>query len=324
MHKHSTDIHISPQVFEQAADWLVRMHANESLTQQDYAKFEQWRNASPEHKAAWSKAEFLADKFGSVPPKLAMQTLIRPVDAERRGTLNKLLMLLIAIPGSWGAWKLLTPQAQSFQYQTATGERNTITLPDGSIVILNTQTTIDVYFETKQRAVFLRQGEIYIETAKDTDGKQRPFRVISQQGVLQALGTLFNVRESSGKTELTVYEGAVQLTPKHRQHDSFILEEGHQTRFNETSIDKVTAIKNAQATWLSGMLQAENMRLTDFVSELARYYNGGLRCDPSVADIQIAGAFPVTDTQKSLNMLISTYPVTVVSRMGQYWVTASQ
>lgn len=315
--------HVNQEVLEQAADWLVRMHADNGLTVQEQISFEKWRNASPENLAAWQRAESLTHKLQNVPAKLAMRSLLRPVDSERRSSIGKLAMLLLALPTGWGAWQFLMPQGQSFQYKTAVGKTNTITLDDGSKVTLNTKTLIDVYFDNKQRAVFLREGEIYIETAKDNAQSPRPFSVISPQGVLKALGTRFNVRAFPKETTLTVYEGAVELTPKQLKHAPKVIEHGHKASFKDNLIGPIETVDKSQAPWLNGMLLADNMSLSEFVSELARYYNGGLYCDVEVANIQIAGAFPVTDTQKSLDMLIATYPVTVVSRMDQYWVTSA-
>ena len=71
------------------------------------------------------------------------------------------------------------------------------------------------------------------------------------------------------------------------------------------------------------MLMADKMRLADFVAELTRYRRGFLRCDPSIADLRISGAFPISDTDRTLNMLVHTYPVLASSHLRGYWVTLS-
>ena len=324
MSSENKDIFISEKVIEEAADWLVRLESSEDLSRQELLAFERWRNASPENKAAWAKAETFTNKLHSLPPRLTMSSLLRPTDPEKRASLGKLFLMLMTIPGGWAAWKYTASKDESSQYQTATGQQITIKLDDGTQVSLNTQTTVDVYFDNKQRALFLREGEIYIETAKDSPDKNRPFFVISPEGTLQALGTRFNVRLLSGKTQVSVYEGAVEVTPKQIKHESLIIKQGKGTRFSEKSFDAIDTLSATKAMWQIGMLVADNMRLVDFISELNRYFKGTLQCDPNIANMKIAGAFPVTNTQKSLNMLVDTYPVTIVSKNGRYRVVALQ
>lgn len=315
-----TSDNISAKALEEAADWLVRIQSG-VLAEHDQDAFMKWQQSSPENMAAWNKAESLLDKLGSVPPKLAMQSLMRPVDSERRNTLGKLLLLLLAVPTGWGSWKLATSQGETVQYRSATGERINIKLGDGSKLSLNTQTEIDVHFNDRQRVVILHKGEIHVETAKDNASQQRPFLVVSQQGSLQALGTRFNVRQYAEKTEISVFEGAVRLSPELKDKAK-IVKAGQQTSFTDTSIKQVKVLSQNQAGWLQGMIFADNMRLADLINELARYHSTGLRCDPAVADLRVAGSFPVTDIEQSLNMLVTTYPVTIVSRMGRYWITS--
>ena len=63
--------------------------------------------------------------------------------------------------------------------------------------------------------------------------------------------------------------------------------------------------------------------LADFIAELARYRKGFVRCDPAIADLRISGAFPISDTQRTLNMLVQTYPVLATGHLSGYWVTLS-
>jgi len=48
-----------------------------------------------------------------------------------------------------------------------------------------------------------------------------------------------------------------------------------------------------------------------------------VRCDPAIADLRVSGAFPISDTQRTLNMLVQTYPVLATGHLNGYWVTLS-
>jgi transmembrane sensor len=69
------------------------------------------------------------------------------------------------------------------------------------------------------------------------------------------------------------------------------------------------------------MLLADNLRLADFATELARYRSGITRCDPALADLRISGAYPIADSERTLKVLAATYPIAVQKRFGDYWVT---
>jgi transmembrane sensor len=56
---------------------------------------------------------------------------------------------------------------------------------------------------------------------------------------------------------------------------------------------------------------------------LARYRRGYLACDPDVADLRVMGAFPLTDTDKSLAMLARVFPVRIHRRFS-WWVTVEK
>ena len=75
----------------------------------------------------------------------------------------------------------------------------------------------------------------------------------------------------------------------------------------------------AGSAWTRGLLIAENMRLADFLSELARYRRGHLGCDPKVADLRIVGTYALADTDRVLAALEATLPVRVRTPLP-WWV----
>ncbi len=199
-----------------------------------------------------------------------------------------------------------------------------MTLADGSRLTLNTDTAIDVLFDSQQRLVHLREGEILVQTAPDTAALPRPFLVSTPQGRMQALGTRFTVREMSLRTHLAVLEGAVKVTLAHDTPGApLIVNAGQRTDFSAQTLGGVDPNDRNVGAWVQGMLMADNMRLADLLVELARYRRGFVRCEPAIADLRVSGAFPISDTQRTLNMLAHTYPVLVTGHLNGYWVTLS-
>ena len=310
---------LEPHVLDAAAAWLVRLHDN-GVTEEDRRACERWRQSDPAHARAWERAQALVAKLGALPPELARPALGRPVRAARRAAAAKVAALLALGPSGWLAWRVADAGGWAAEHRTATGEQRVLQLPDGSRVTLNTASAVDVRFDAAQRLLVLRAGEILVATAPDPAEVHRPLRVATREGVLQALGTRFTVRQDAGRTRLAVLEGAVRITPS-RGDGGTVLSAGQQTGFGERLVD-VPLPRDASGTaWTHGMLLADGMRLADFTAELARYRPGLLRCDPAVAGLRISGAFPVADTDRVLTMLVSTYPVDAATRLRGHWVT---
>ncbi|WP_260954373.1 FecR domain-containing protein [Pseudomonas citri] len=314
---------LDPKILEEAADWLMRL-SERDLSSSEQAEWECWKVSSPERGRAWSRAQLLQSKLGGLPPSLAMSALDRPSNPERRVALRKLAVLLAVAPTGWGTWKLAQSQQWSADYRTAVGQRRELTLADGSRLTLNTATAIDVLFDVNQRLIKLREGEILVQTAPDVSSQARPFLVSSQDGLMQALGTRFIVRQMQARTHLAVLDGVVRVElADNRQTAPMLVNAGQRTDFSARAFGPLNPTDRNVTAWTQGMLMADKMRLADFVAELARYRPGFVRCDPAIAELRISGAFPISDTQRSLNMLVQTYPVLVNGHLNGYWVTLS-
>jgi transmembrane sensor len=308
---------VSPKALEQAAEWLVRLQ--DGATSADHAACEQWRGSDPQHALAWERAEKLLTKLGGLPPELAMPVLARRKAPARRAAVMRIAALLAAVPAGWAGWRFAQAQPWSADIHTATGERRVLKLADGTSVTLNTASAIDVRFSAAERLIVLRGGEILIDSGHDAAG--RPLRVTTAEGILQPLGTRFNVRRHACSTELAVLEGAVRVTPAGMADEPVVVTAGNQTRFNQSHVARQRALDPALTAWTSGMLLADQMRLDQLAAELARYRDGIVRVDPAVAGLRVSGAFPIADTERTLDMLVSTYPVDSYARLRGYWIT---
>jgi transmembrane sensor len=313
-----TETSINPAIIREAATWLMKLHSDDA-TEADQQAWQHWRSRSPEHQRAWQCAQRLTDAFSDIPPELGMPVLDRPVACpqRRRAALKALALLLTTAPVAWLAAKLPW-EDWSADYQTATGERSTIALADGTQLVLNTASSVDVRFDSRQRLVQLYTGEVLVTTAADKMLPARPFRVQTRQGMLRALGTRFDVRQEGMRSHVAVFEGAVELTPL--KAPGVVVLAGQQCSFTANRAGPVQAADDSQALWSQGVLFADKMRLADFVDELSRYRHGRLSCDPAVADQRVSGAFQLKDTDQALLLLSKVLPVRI-ERITQYWVT---
>lgn len=309
---------IDPKIAGEAADWLVRLHSGR-FSDADKLACERWRQRSPEHDRAWTRAQAVLAKFGGLPPGLGRAAM--NADATRRAGLRVLAGLIVGVPAGWLAWRTAPWQSWTADYATSSGERRQFQLPDGSVLALNTASAVDLDFSAEQRLVLLREGEILLRSAHAAPPDPRPLRVRTAEGSVQALGTYFGVRQLDARSRVAVIEGQVRLQPR-AAAAGVVLAAGQCAEFSDREVLAPRAYVHPPQAWLDGVLYADDMRLADFLKELARYRPGLLRCDPAVADLRISGGFQVDDTDAVLLAVSRSLPVRVVSR-SRYWVSVA-
>ena len=116
--------------------------------------------------------------------------------------------MLLAAVGGW-TWIARTRSAWT-QFETATGEQRTFELADGSVIYLNTHSHVAIRFAAHTRDVRLLKGEALFQVHHDTS---RPFRVYTDDAMVQAVGTQFDVYRREDGTVVSVIEGRVNVTP---------------------------------------------------------------------------------------------------------------
>lgn len=307
---------IDPLILGEAADWMVQLQSG-SATDDDRCAIAQWQGRSAQHAQAWQRAQAILGDFNSVPAAIAGDTLKRIGRKKPLGRRQALGLLLVAGPAAWLAYRQLPWQQWTADQHTAIGEQKSLTLPDGTRLLINTGSSLNIAFSEQVRRIELLKGEVLITTAKDS--AHRPFIVHTRHGTARALGTRFSVRVGEQASRVAVTEGAVELMAEHASQ-GVIVKAGEQGAFSVDRVAAVEPLDESALTWENGMLLAQHMRLADLLEELGRYRAGVLRCHDSVANLTVSGAFSLRDTDASLHLLQETLPVRVSSLTG-YWVT---
>nr|WP_320327713.1 FecR domain-containing protein [Pseudomonas sp. P1B16] len=199
------------------------------------------------------------------------------------------------------------------------GERQHARLADGTQITLNSDSAVDVLFDSAQRLLHLRRGELYIVTAADP----RPLLARTQQGQLLALGTRFSVRQLADETVVAVYEGAVQVRPERASvaPGEHIIQAGQQVRFSREHLGSIEAVRETTLAWRNGLLVADDMPLRQWTQELTRYTDQHLECDPALGELRVSGTFPVDDLPLALAMLAQTYRLQVRQTGRQVFIS---
>lgn len=208
-------------------------------------------------------------------------------------------------------------------FVTAPGQRATVTLHDGTRVILNVASTLRVpaTFGTQMREVFL-EGEAYFEVAHDAT---RPFTVHAGRSATDVLGTRFGVRAylDDATVEVAVAEGRVGL----RRDDASVapttspiiaarrvlLTHGMVGRIGRDGEPGMIADGNVteRLGWKDGRLVFRNVTLRDALPRIARWYAVDLRLgDAALGNRRLAATFvddPLTDVVRLLEVALDVH-----------------
>jgi transmembrane sensor len=313
----------SQRALDEAAAWLVRLN-DQTATPDDWASCERWRSLQPENEAAWARAARLQDAFRSL-SGLRASAPQRPAGRRRQ-----LAIWLALMPGTallWRGWQWsegVDGPNWLAAHRTGVGERREIALTPEVRVQLNTASAIDARFDADQGLIRLRSGEILVR-ADRTRTDAPPLMIQTAHGSAELLGNQTVVaRQTAAWTRIGALDGAVRLTPAQAPAEGALLAAGHLARLTGTQAEPLAAGDAATASaWANGMFLADRTPLAELALELARYRDGTVRCDPTIAAWPISGAFPVGSraaTDRALAMLAATRPIAIERGFGGWWV----
>lgn len=297
-----------------AAEWVARLHnrPNDLGLRRD---FDSWLKADPANRSAFDSAadawarlaaiseepEILAAR-DSLKADLAAEARMSRVRPQMRWAAAVAGMVTAAGFGT-ALWLAATPSdapapaasAQTAQavYSTGVGQQKTITLADGSVATLSTDTVLRVTEWGARRGLTLDRGEAFFQVAKNP---QRPFVVTAQGRTVTALGTAFNVRIDPGVWSVSLLEGKICVADP-AAHNSVDLLPGSRLEQHAGATWAVAAADVAALTsWRQGSLTFDNQPLSQIVGELNRYSDRKIRiASPRVAATPMSGRFKTGD-----------------------------
>jgi transmembrane sensor len=193
------------------------------------------------------------------------------------------------------AYFLWSPQ----RFQTALGEQRSVVLNDGSVVTLNTSSSINVSMAKDRRTVMLLSGEALFQVAQDAS---RPFEVETGDTTIRAIGTQFDVDRRTAGTTVTVVEGKVAVfTAPAGSNDgeasNLPLAAGEQLTVAPRSKSHTVRANVAAATaWTQRKLIFENRPLGEVAAEFNRYNRQSIDIrSPELRTQEVTGVFQAND-----------------------------
>jgi transmembrane sensor len=358
--RHPNEISPSAPVFEQAASWWMLLNEGEP-TFTDHHAFAEWLARSPERVEAYlqaarltqvltsrdtqwpdtpvedliSAAKASANEVASLSPldtaAAAAAAANRVVSTSKRAfglprlTVGRVAAVAIVAVAAMaiGLYVRLSPQ----RVETAVGEQRSVVLSDGSLVTLNTSSSIEVRMERDRRIVQLLAGEALFAVAHDA---ARPFEVMTGNTTVRAIGTQFNVDRRPASTTVTVVEGRVAVITRADENQSaqpspLPLEAGEQLTLAPRSARHAVRTDVATAiAWTQRKLVFEHRHLGEVAEEFNRYNRQIIEIrSAELREQEVTGVFQANDPASFLTF-VAGFPGVTIERSADRVVVTQQ
>ncbi|WDY60530.1 FecR domain-containing protein [Pseudomonas sp. PSKL.D1] len=305
----------SPNAVKQAIQWMLKLREsgnNITLLQQ----CEHWRKADREHELAWQRVVALHQDLDlrAIPGAgLALQTLETSQQRLRRRQALKLLGG-VALVGSaaWLAKDMDSINTWTSDLATTTGERRTFSLPDGSILQLNTRSAVDLAFTDQQRLIYLKQGELMLSCKSG-----HPIRVRTRDALIEGVEGNVVVRQEADCTRVSVAQGNIALYPSADRQ--LLIGSYQEWRVDNMGAHRLDHVDMDASAWTEGLIVTRDMRLADFLVQVSRYRHGYLSCSDDIANLRLSGVYRLEDPEHLIQLLPQTLPVRL-NRHTRWWI----
>ncbi len=276
-------------IYDQAALWAARADAG-SLTPAEELALDAWLDADVRHFGAFAQATALLQPLPG-----AAKASVRPILSRRRLVIGG----SIAATAALAAGPLVFSVFRGRRYATEIGEMRVISLSDGSVVSLNTNSEILVDYTPSRRAIELISGEALFDVAKS---RARPFIVRASNTQVRAVGTSFSVcMLPSEPVQVLVREGVVEVT----RPDVPVAPAVRLVANTKAVAPKAAPIVTKPVTveevaralaWREGRIAFHGETLAEAAAEFARYSDTRIRIDdPAIAREKVTGLFVSAD-----------------------------
>lgn len=189
--------------------------------------------------------------------------------------------------------------------QTAAGEQKEITLPDGSKVWLNENSSLAYASDFESNRNIQLTGEAFFEVKRD---EQHPFVITSSRTITTVLGTSFSVIDYANgeQAQLIVKTGKVSYKSVQSNKELIVLAgESAHLENGEPQMDASFQIN--ELAWKDKRLVFADMTLKEMVPVLEKYFKIRVVIEQeSILNCHFTGEFEQPKLDEVLNMLART------------------
>lgn len=273
--------------------------------------FHDWLENQVDDSSAEMDAEKQADILAKIHEKIAVQSKQKFVLPGWAKTVAA--VALIVLMAASAAIYFRSNQPNMIQYAeigALRGQKASVTLPDGTKITLNSESTLkySTNYNQSDRAVEL-VGEAYFEVAKN---KKIPFVVKAGKLEIEAKGTAFNIKAypTDNSISTTLTEGKIEVkTPV----DVLSMIPNERMEYNNTdqTFRKLTLTDAVGSIgWLNDELSFENATLAEVVANFSRIYNIDIQfASESIKEQRFTGKINNNSLLSVLRIISFTSPI---------------
>ncbi len=281
--------------------------------------------------ALWKELADALSPASSISDRLyrSIDQRIQPASARRISPVwyRQAAAALVGILLLVGVWYFLSSASMQV-YQTQYGKVKTLTLPDSSVVYLNSNSKLSYSSNLaidSVREVWLT-GEAYFEVTHQqasTHDEAVKLVVHTEQVDIQVVGTAFNVKNRRGATQVVLDEGKVQLKKPVGDSTLLAMQPGESVQIDQQQavvVQKITA-SDQVSSWKENELYFDNQTLEEIQLTLADNYGVRLRfADPELRTLRFTGSIPTDDLTPLFTALGKSFSLSITQDGDEYLV----
>jgi transmembrane sensor len=313
----------SDDIDSKAAGWAARLDGVD-LSEPEQAELESWLQRDPRHVGALVRAQAIwtdMDRMRALQAG-APRAPVRPAIDHyiRRWAMPIAACLLIAVLG------LSTFSFFDGRFASEHGQVRHITLEDGSVVALDSDSVIQTRFTAAERTVYLKSGDASFQVAHN---KKRPFVVHAKDIAVRAVGTSFAVDLQPQRILVTVAEGTVEVrrvTTAQQQAPELVHHGGELVAAPSRPL-KVAALSPSEIarklSWRNGVLVFEGDDLSEAAAKVNRYASVPVVIDDEqLGRRAFVGVFHIGDSKAFADSAAAAFDARVQEEGGAYHLVA--
>lgn len=285
-------------------DWFIRLQdkPGDRPTRDAFAR---WRGAAMAHHEAFRRIERLvaspAMREASRRDARRLAATARPHAARTRMKYAAGIAAVLLLVLGYLAYPALLLRLQA-DYLTAAGEQKTITLPDGSLMRLNTASAAALDFADGNRHVRLLAGEAFFDVRSDP---AHPFAVTARFSETTVMGTAFAVRSEDDEDVILLERGRVTVSRLADPLDTVELDPGQTVSAGAKSLSQARAAEADTAlAWREGRVMFREEAFATALAELDRYYGGAVFiANARLGAKRVSGSYRIDDPETAIRTL---------------------
>ncbi len=321
-------------VNEVAAFWALRV--DEGLGPLEAAELADWLAVDPQRQAAFAavrEADLMMGRFEAEDELAAMRRAALRARREKRSCPAAVAagLAAVAILGGAGWWAagprlnlpaMFETEVLTQQYATDAGERATVTLPDGSVMMLNADSAVVTAYDARARKVTLVKGQAFFAVAHDV---ARPFDVFVGERRVTAVGTAFDILMLPDALRVAMLDGVVRVSGEAAAPVQ-TLSAGEVMRVGRDGSVTVRKTDVARlAGWRDGVIFFDDTPLHEAVAEMNRYARSRIIvADSGAGELHVSGAYRSSDADVFAETMADVFGLSILRSEGGQTVISSK